>query len=242
MRIEMPQRVEIFRAGIKETSCHLKRAARVLHTSGDEVEAIDLIVFVPGEGHADLAVVELDDLLGVSKRERRLIFVRGRHQQCQGQGAGLVLKFVEVTSRQRDEVVHMRLVLFPMPGREIAGTLLGNQRAVGNYLHAGRRVADDLAGEALVRVIVAWKPKAMQVRLALGPDLGVAGLVTHLGSLEIESVFRLGAGVNRRRDLGPGRDGGVKNQSELFVGDDLIGEPGSADFNFSDAQVHCVQF
>ena len=81
-----------------------------------------------------------------------------------------------------------------MPGHQsirIALTVL-DQLAIGNDLHPFGHMAGDLAGETHVRVVIAWEPVAMKLRLTLCPKLRIPLLVAHLRCAEIEAVFQVG--------------------------------------------------
>jgi hypothetical protein len=99
MRIESVQRAQLLGVRVEQHPGGSKVQLVFSMPPAKEVEAIDLVVLVPCKRHADLLLVELDDLPRVRESVRRLRCMRWRHQQRQRQFARLVLQLVEVTGR-----------------------------------------------------------------------------------------------------------------------------------------------
>ena len=138
----------------------------------------------------------------------------------------------------------MRLVLQPVKGHEaIVARLFALQLAIGYDLHALGYVADDLAGEALIGVIVAGEPEAMLLRLALAPNLRVACFVAHFRRAEIQAVI----GLHGR--IGDGDRGFCVRCNRLGKGDDkfvfrdlMFRDLRTLRRDGGDLQIHCIEF
>ena len=218
VRVEPVQRAELLGVILKKQARRLKRAARVLHSARGEIEAIHLVVFVPCKGHADLALEKPDDLRGVAKRIFRLLLFRRRHEHRERQRAGLALDLVKKSRGHRHEVIHMRLVLLPVPRIQPVHVLLpADERAVRHHLHPIRHMADHLAREALIWIIVTRKPEAMLLRLALTPHLRVARLAARLRRAEMQADLRLRMVRDAHARLGIRRDRLLENEDQLFI-------------------------
>ncbi len=178
--------------------------------------AVDLIVFIPGKRHADFLFEKCHHRRGIAEGQRRLGLLGRRHQQGQRQGSGLRFQLGKMTGREGDQIIHMRLLLLPMPRRQPArpGGAAG-QTAIGNDLHALGHMAGHLAREPFVWVIITGKPVAVVLRLTLTPDLGIPGWITLLRSTEMQAIFRLSMIGNGHTRLFAGLHRGGEVQQQL---------------------------
>ena len=79
----------------------------------------------------------------------------------------------ELAGRQRDQIGRVRHIVAPMKGAGLRGRIRSraDQRAVGNRGEFFRHSRDDFAGGPIVGVVVAGKPVARVLVLALRPRL-----------------------------------------------------------------------
>ena len=242
MRIQPMQGIQPAYLLRKQQPARHEGTARILHAAGEEVVAIDLVVFVPGKRHADFLLEKCHHRRGIAEGQRRLGLLGRRDQQSQRQGSGLRFQLGKMTGREGNQVVHMRLFLLPMPRRQTArpgGP--SRQAAIGNNLHALGHMAGHLAGEPFVRVIITGKPVAVVLRLALAPDLGIPGRITLLRSTEVQAIFRLSMIGNGDTRLLAGLHRGGEVHQQLVLRHLPVCDlhPGRGDL--IDRQIHRIQ-
>ena len=218
------------------------RQAGVFHASPHVVDGTGVVILVPGVGNPDLPFKVIEDLNGVAESVGELVLLRGRYIQGHGQLPVCILHLHEVSSKKGDEVVDVGLVLKPVECNEarILVFLLGEQASIGEGLHALRNPADHLSGELLVGVVVARKPVLVVLGFALGPELGVAGRVSHLGGAEIETLFRSSVVGHGEPGVFPGRDRFPEGDLKVGVGG-LGGLDGVRGGDFPDVQAGSVE-
>src|SRR5580704_4009226 len=107
----------------------------------------------------------------------------------------------------------------PMKGAGLRGGIGGraDQRAVGNRGEFLRHRRDDFAGGPIVRVVVAGKPVARVLVLALRPCLARFFRVSVVGSDKIKSAPRLACIVDRDLDFLAGAERARQRNLQLAV-------------------------
>ena len=148
-----------------------RRQRRVLHAARDENPAR-----TPGRtcahGYGTPISCSKNAIMSFRVRERSApprSISRRRRVERQRHVAILVLQLLEITRRQRDQVVRVRFLLRPVQrhqaGRRVL--LLRDLPAVGKHRHSLRHVAGDLRGELRVRGVIAREPMPVLDGLAL---------------------------------------------------------------------------
>ena len=216
MRIQSVQCVQLPHRRRKQRIRRIEGAARVLHPTRQKIMAVHLRILVPRKRIPSLLLVKPDDRRRVPERQLRLLLLRRRHIQRQRQLPRTALQLVEIPRRQRYQIVHMRLVLLPVPNHHPTRILLlRQQHAVRNRLHPLRHPARHLRREPLIRVIITRKPVPVILRLTLRPHLRVPRRIPHLRRPEINPVLRLPMIPDTHRHLRPGSHRLRKIQHQL---------------------------
>ena len=196
------------------------RQAGIFHAPPHVVDGTGVVILVPRVGNPDLPFKVIEDLNGVAEGVGELVLLGGWYVKGHGQLPVCVLHLDEVSGKKGYEVVDVDLVLKPVERNEarFLVLLLGEQASIGEGLHALRNPADHLGGELLVGVVVARKPVLVVLRFALGPELGIAGRVSHLGGAEVETLLRSGVVGDGDAGVFSGRDGIPEGDLKVGVG------------------------
>ena len=214
---------EVLRLRREQRAVVQRGEAGVLHAAPVVVVDGGLAVFRPRVVHANLALEELHHVLRLAERVRRGGEVAECGPELQRDVAVLVLDFLQLPGDQRDEVVHVWLLLHPMKRREPARAgLRGDLPTIRERDHASRHAAGHLAGELLDRMVERRKPMPRLARLALRPQMRLG--VTHLRRAEVEAFARLGGILHRHARLLPDRNRGREGEDKLAVGDLMGGQ------------------
>ena len=194
--------------------------AGVFHAPPHVVDGTGVVILVPGVGDPDLPFEVVEDLDGVAEGVGELVFLGGRHVKGHGELPVFVLHLNKVAGKEGDEVVNVDLVLEPVECHEarVLVLLLGEETSVGEGLHALRDAADHLGSELFVGVVVAGEPVLMVLGFTLGPELGIAGRVSHFGGAEVETLLRSGVVGDGDAGVFPGRDGIPEGDLKVGVG------------------------
>ena len=189
---------EVLRNVAEERAVIENRHRRVLHAAPAEVFDAHLIILRPRIEDADLLLEKIHHVLRSTKGTLCLGDLRRGRPEGHRDVAMRVFDLLEVTGTERDEVIHVRLVLEPAHGDKAGGgvLLLRHLAAVRDHDHAFRHAAGDFAGELLIRRVETRKPMTRLERLALGPEMRIARRIAHLSSAEVETLIRRGAVVN----------------------------------------------
>ena len=215
MRHQSLTAADVFRLTAEQRRGVERADAGVLHTAPVEVLHGHLVVLGPRIRHADFGLEILHALLGVAERVGGVGEVGRRGPERHREVTVFFLKTLEVAGDERDEIIDVRFFLTPLDHAQLGFLVnrIGDLAAVGEGGHAVRHAAGHGRGEKLVRRVKAREPVPRLDRFALCPDVSIAGVVAHLRSAEVESLFWFGLvgdgelGLRRWGDrLGEGDD------------------------------------
>ena len=145
---------------------------RVLHAAGAEVLDQDLVVAGPWIGHSEALLEDVDHLAGHAVSGHDLVGEPLGHPHLHRDAVVWNRDDVVLADRQDHQVIHVRLVLEVVPDGAASVIGRGHEPAVAAHGEPRGHVHDQLGRKLLVGRVVAGKPVAVELRLAVRVDLG----------------------------------------------------------------------